>query len=92
MGAGAGQYAALLGDLEHLFQGLGDGIGAGGDGHALLPEAGGAADPLELGDDLLGSIPERMATLVRRAVASLWLGQPPARPVLVNTSQMPFSS
>ena len=24
--------------------------------------------------------------------ASLWLGQPPAQPVLVNTSQMPFSS
>jgi hypothetical protein len=53
-GRGGGAAAALLGDLEHLFQGLGDGVGAGGDGHALLPEAGGAADPLELGDDLLG--------------------------------------
>ena len=40
----------------------------------------------------LGSMPERMATLTRRAVASDWLGQPPARPVLVNTSQMPVSS
>ena len=40
----------------------------------------------------LGSMPERIPTLTRRAVASLWLGQPPARPVLVNTSQIPFSS
>ena len=37
-------------------------------------------------------MPLRSATLARRAVASLWLGQPPALPVLVNTSQMPFSS
>ena len=33
-----------------------------------------------------------MAIETRRAVASLWLGQPPDFPVLVKTSQMPFSS
>ena len=38
------------------------------------------------------STPERSAMDTRRAVASDWEGQPPARPVLVKTSQMPCSS
>ena len=38
------------------------------------------------------SIPERSAMETSRAVASDWEGQPPALPVLVNTSHMPFSS
>ena len=38
------------------------------------------------------SMPERSASDARRAVASDWEGQPPALPVLVNTSQIPCSS
>src|SRR5699024_11455583 len=38
------------------------------------------------------STPERRAMDTSRAVASDWEGQPPARPVLVKTSQMPCSS
>src|SRR5699024_11037889 len=53
-GRGHGGVIPVLGDLEHLLQGLGDGVGAGHDGHAGLPQAGGAADALELLDDLLG--------------------------------------
>src|SRR5699024_4878294 len=36
---------------------LGNGVGAGGDGHVALPQAGGAADALELGDDLVAVHP-----------------------------------
>ena len=49
--------------------------------------------PLELLDDLPGiDVRCGWPTDTSRAVASLWLGQPPDLPVLVNTSQMPFSS
>ena len=39
-----------------------------------------------------GLMPARSAVDTRRLVASLCEGQPPARPRLVNTSQMPCSS
>ena len=56
-GVGAQGHAhrlAVLADADDLLDGLGDGVGAGHNGDALLPQAGGAADALELLDDLLG--------------------------------------
>ena len=53
-GRHGGGAAAVVGDLDDLLDGLGDGVGAGGHRHPRLAQAGGAADALELGDDLLG--------------------------------------
>jgi hypothetical protein len=51
-----------------------------------------AADAADLFDDGVTEIPERMAIEIKRAVASDCEEQPPARPVLVNTSQILSSS
>ena len=88
----AGQRCCFTDETVHFGQNLSDGVRAGGAAHALLADCGRAADALELVAHFLHADATAQRHAGRRAVASLWLGQPPALPVLVNTSQMPFSS
>lgn len=79
-------------ETVHFGQNLSDGVRAGGAAHALLADCGRAADALELVIHFLHADATAQRHAGKAGRCFVWLGQPPALPVLVNTSQMPFSS